>query len=72
MAQKLGYPKAGIEGAHTAVDQLLVCPGGIAVAQAMVGHGTGGIFILNLGAHFVDVLLEPPDGYMGGHAVRHK
>lgn len=38
----------------------------------MVGHGAGRVLILNLGPHFIDVLLEPGDGIVGGHAVRDK
>lgn len=46
--------------------------GGIAVPEVVVGHGTGGIFVLNLGTHFVDVLLELPNRIMGGDTVRDK
>ena len=69
MAQKLGDTQAGAEGTHAAVDQLLVGPGGETVAQAMVGHRTGGALVLDLGPHLIDVLLEPGDGDAGGYAI---
>lgn len=37
-----------------------------------MGHGAGKTFVLSLRTHFVDILLELPDGRMGGHIVRHK
>ena len=72
VAQKLGDTEAGTERTRAAVDQLLVGPGGVTVAQAMVGYGAGGTFILNFGPHLIDVLLEPGNGDVGGHAVRDK
>lgn len=72
MAQKLRNPQTGTERTHAAVDQFLVGPGGKTVAQAMVGHRTGGALVLDLGPHLIDVLLEPGDGDVGGHAVRDK
>ena len=72
MAQKLRDTEAGAERTHATVGQLLVGPGGEAVAQAMVGHRTGGALVLDLGPHLIDVLLEPGDGDVGGHAVRDK
>ena len=72
MAQELGHPKAGIEGANAAVHQLLPGAGGIAVPQAVVGHGAGGVRVLDFGANLVDVLLKLAYRVMGGQAVRHK
>ena len=42
------------------------------MAQAVVGHGAGGTLVLNLRPNLIDVLLEPGDGNVGGHAVRNK
>ena len=72
MAQQLGYTEAGAERTHAAVDQFLVCSGGEAVAQAVVGHRTGGILVLNPRPYLIDVLLEPGNGDVGGYAVRDK
>lgn len=49
MAQQLRDTQTGAEGTHAAVDRLLIHPGGEAVTQAMMGHGAGGVLILNLG-----------------------
>ena len=70
MAQKPRNSQTGAERTHTAVDQFLIGPGSVAVAQAVVGHGAGGILILNLRTHLIDVLLEPGNGDVGGHTVR--
>ena len=70
MAQQFGYTEAGAERTHAAVDQLLIGPGSVAVAQTVVSHGTGGTFILDLRSHLIDVLLEPGNGDVGGHTVR--
>ena len=72
MAQQLGNPQTGTEGTHAAVDGFLIGPSSVAVAQAVVGHGTGRILILNLGPHFIDVLLESGNGNISRHAVRDK
>lgn len=72
MAQKLRDTQTGAERTHAAIDQFLVGPGGETVAQAVVGHGAGGTFILDLRSHLIDVLLEPGNGDVGGHAVRDK
>lgn len=56
VAQQLGHPQAGIEGTHAAVDQLLVGPGGVAVPETVVGHGAGGVCVLDFGADLIDVL----------------
>ena len=72
MAQQLRDTQTGAERAHAAVNGLLIGSGGEAVAQAMMGHGTGGVLVLNLGPHLIDILLEPGDGDVGGHAVRDK
>ena len=65
-------PQTGTERTRTAVDQLLVGPGSVAVTQAMVGHRTDKILVLNLGLQLIDVLLELGNGDVGRHAVRDK
>ena len=72
MAEQLRDAQTGIERAGSVVDQLLVGASGIAMAQAVVGHGAGGIFILDLGPYLVNVLLEPSDGGVRGFVVRDK
>lgn len=72
MAQQLGDTETGAERTHTAVDQFLIGSGGEAVAQAVVGHGTGGTLILDLRSHPINVLLESGNCDVGGHAVRNK
>ena len=72
MTQELGYPKAGVEGANASVHQLLPGAGGIAVPQAVVSHGPGGVRVLDFGANLVDVLLEPAYRVMGRYVVRHE
>ena len=72
MAQQLGNSQAGAERAHAAVNGLLIGSGGEAVAQSMVGHGTGGILVLNLRPYFIDVLLESGNGNISRHAIRDK
>lgn len=72
MAQQLRDTQTGAERTHAAVVRLLIHPGSEAVTQAVVCHGAGRVLILNLGSHFIDVLLESDDGDIGGHAVRDK
>lgn len=70
--QELRHPQAGVEGTDTAVQQLPPGPGGVVVAQTIMGHGPGGVFVLNLGPYLIDILLELGDGVMGLHNLRHK
>ncbi len=72
MTKELGYPQAGVKGTGSTVDQLLVGAGGIAVPQAMMGHGTCRPFVLNLRSYCAEELLKPVDGEIGANTVRCK
>ncbi len=50
MTQKLGDAQSGVEQADSVANQLLIGTGGIAVAQAVVGHRPGRTLILDFEA----------------------
>ncbi len=72
VAQKARDLEVGIGGRNTAVDQRLIGSGGIGVPQAVVGHGAGGVRVLNFTSDGANKLLEAVDGDVGGNIIGNK
>ncbi len=72
VAQKAGNLVMGVGGRNALADQLLIGSGGVGVPQTVVGHGAGGVRVLDLTSDGADKLLKAVDSNVGGDIIGDK